>query len=129
MNKYKCKVCGKEENPNEYSHSNFDEFDTIMSKYMLKKHMCFNCAFWHTHLDMDRLHPERNPFVVDGVHYVGSYSTDKSAFKGCGGRLMHVQYNNSDVIHDWNNVWCQGQIPEHMKDDFSQYAATFIEDH
>ncbi len=111
-----CTLCGK---PVELDRYNLDEITAIMRE----KNLCFNCAFWHWQHNLDQNDPGRkgNFAVINGTHYVLDEHTDINWPKGFGGAEFKIRFNDGrEVICD--NLWSQGDIPEHLKNLFPDNA-------
>jgi hypothetical protein len=52
---------------------------------------------------------------VGGVHYHIGIDNPDSPFKGFGGGLFLVQFNDGRRVRT-NNMWCQGTIPSALRD-------------
>ena len=112
--KYICRVCGKE-SQNTYS----GDISLIMKEFGC----CFTCAFW---IWQHRLDQEGNRVwaIIDGKHYVLCPHTDANWPVGMGGQRFTILFNDGRVV-ECDNLWHQGQIPEHFRD-VMQDNARFI---
>lgn len=101
-----CKYCGSEFNSEEYVKCDIRSIMEI-------EHVCFTCGFWLEKLEQ---HNEHVFVTSDYVRNIGSIvdKTKVKGFLGCGGRDHFVKYN--DARYEWyNNVWCQGFLPEQLR--------------
>lgn len=107
-----CSFCeGKKENPN-----NFRE--GLIKNIMIEENCCFSCAFWKSKIKQWK--DDKNWVVIDGTSYHIQSSVPEGTFNknmnflGHGGSKFFIKRNDNTVIYS-NNVWCQGDIPEHFK--------------
>lgn len=117
MEETKCKLCGstKDMNP--------EEFNPNCPQYNLMKSdgICYSCAFWKIHAD--NYNPNVFIYEADGkLHrtttsrlYVNKYTN--LGFLGMGGNLLYIQMLETGEVFETNNLWYQGEIPEHFKDE------------
>lgn len=104
---YTCKLCGQEENILQYNSS--CKYLSIMAK----QHVCFQCAFW-----IDKIaNPPPNRMIIGGCHYTVHpfVRRPNNVLKGCGGKEFYIRKMDGTLIKS-NNVWFQGEIPEHFRD-------------
>ena len=106
----KCKVCGKEENPEHWT----------CRDSLIEKRLCFSCNFWQEKYEYDQLHPGKG-VVIDGTHYYIEDENSKSYFRGFGGAKFVIQFNNGEVV-ETTNLWCQGEIPAIWQEKFPDNA-------
>jgi hypothetical protein len=118
----KCTCCGKYENehainyddrvlmdPNDYNEGN-------IRSIMETSGVCYSCAFWMEKLS---LHDDRT-FIIAGTRWHDGGLLDKSKIPngfapvGCGGRVQYIETFDGRTIRT-NNLWCQGDVPEHFK--------------
>lgn len=107
MTVVKCKICGKEQEIDNYC----DEYKKELSDLQ----MCHKCAHWnmnHT-LDMDPHHrPPHTWAIINGKHYVLGPSNEKDNWmKGFGGAKFKIKFKDG-TIKETDNLWHQGDITE-----------------
>ena len=101
----KCTMCGKE-------HTN--HYDGEISDIMNERGVCFHCAFWIWQHSVDE-QGKRDFAIIDGHHYVLEPHTDIAWPVGMGGAEHRIRFNDGrEVVCD--NLWHQGEIPEHFRD-------------
>ena len=109
-----CKECGNEERgPTSWREGN-------IRSIMERDGVCFNCGLW---IEKIELH-DKHTYVINGTrwHDGGTLSTEeRQAFgaspgMGCGGRKQIIQLLDSDKVITTNNLWCQGDVPDHFKE-------------
>ena len=112
-----CKHCGCEMQP-QYSGPN------IKSQDYDNKDLCFDCAFWLSHIEHDK-NPEEYliPFRYKHTHYIADTNPAKknAHFKGFGGHNAKITFDDGRVI-ECDNVWCQEDIPELFWNDLPDNA-------
>lgn len=94
----RCKVCGKEENPNNYVNS--------WKEQLLHHKMCHSCNFWRNRLEEDSNLPPHTAVMIDGTHYI--IGPDDDYFRGFGGSKFQIKFNDGTRIVS-TNLWCQGK--------------------
>lgn len=102
MTKITCKICGKEQE--------LDEFDEKMRKVLVDNQMCFKCDHWRMNHEADIDPMERGPHkwaVIDGHHYVIS----NSDLRGFSGSKFKIKFNDGTIV-ETSNLWHQGDIRE-----------------
>ena len=109
----KCSICGRVDDPEEYT-------DSRIKEIMEEKKCCFNCAFWYTISDGDP--DEENPsipVVVNHTHW--SFPSHEPVHfqesHGWSYRIiptMHYILFEDGRIAETNQLWHQGDIPEHF---------------
>lgn len=104
-NKGFCKICNKE-----YQNHYAGEIALIMEG----RGVCFDCAFWIWQHSLD-LKGNRDFAIINGAHYVLCPHTDINWPVGSCGRKYRVRFFDGRVV-DCDNLWHQGQIPEHFRD-------------
>lgn len=106
-----CKICGEK----------FDtaQFETCgIRTIMENEHVCFHCGFW---IEKQNLYNENTLITEEMVRFQGSIvdkTENKSPFLGMGGSNMFFKMlsgPDKGKIRWYNNVWCQGDIPEYFK--------------
>lgn len=102
-----CRICGDTENSDHY----IPETKTALEN----KELCFSCLHWSEQhrLDQDE-RCEHKYAIINGTHYVLLPHTD-GYFKGYGGKKFHIRFNDGFET-TCDNLWCQGDIPEHWRD-------------
>lgn len=114
MEKVNCKLCGKPSDPQEYENSRIREI-------MEEQNVCFNCALWLWHHELDQNDPNRQGRVaiIDGTHWL--IGDGKGFVKGCCGTEQRIRFKDGrEVVTD--DLWCQGDIPEHFRHLFPDNA-------
>lgn len=106
----KCKICGKEENPDNY----------ICRDSLIKEQLCLYCHFWQERYNYDQSHSKEG-VVIDGIHYYIGDESSKSHSRGFGGAKFQIQFNDGEIVNT-TNLWCQGEIPPEWKDKFPNNA-------
>lgn len=101
-----CKLCNKQDNPENYV---VDEIRLIMET----RHVCFNCAFWLWQKALDDS-GQRRFAIANGQHYVLDKENTNAYFKGSGGHTYVFHFNDGTTV-SCSNVWHQGTIPEHLR--------------
>lgn len=100
----RCNECGVEDYIADYLSG---EEKTIMDE----ESVCFDCAFW---LNLYRNCSES--IIFDNCHYIdGGFSNDDSEFLGYAGDVFEIEMMDGKTIKT-NNLWHQGEIPEHFRD-------------
>ena len=105
-----CIICGNDSRNNNPDNFVLGPIRTIMER----DKVCFNCAFW---IEKIELHDD-STFVIHGTRYHDGGAVDKKTtrgFLGQGGRDVKIQRLDTDEIIETNNLWCQGDIPEHFR--------------
>lgn len=117
MEEKKCKICGstKDMNP--------EMFNKNCPQYVLMKNekICYSCAFWKNHANY--YGPNVFIYEADGkLHrtttsnlFVNRYTN--IGFLGMGGNSLYIQMLETGETFETNNLWYQGEIPEHFKDE------------
>lgn len=93
----KCEVCG-------------EDFE---SDSRLQKRFCDSeCSFWWVKIGV-----KDTPYVVraKGFHYIIAEENEFTTFKGCGGARFNINFKDGRKVTT-TNLWCQGPIPEFLKD-------------
>lgn len=110
-----CNECGVKDYSTNYLPG---QIKTIMDE----ESVCFSCAFW-----LDLYRNCSRPIIIDYEHYVDSgFSNGTSDFLGFAGRVFKIEMENGHQITT-NNLWRQGEIPEHFRDRFKNNSK-FIEE-
>ena len=79
---------------------------------IIQKKLCFSCLHWNKILD-DLSNPNR--FIIGGNAYC-HVEQKEGYFQGHGGRTFRIKRYDTNEVFVSNNLWCQGQIPIHLKD-------------
>jgi hypothetical protein len=103
-----CKICG--------SVVSVRYCEPIKSE-MTEKNICFFCHFWSGHAAKKN---NKNIARIDGHHYMISSDTDRG-FQGFGGRKFTIRFNDGREVVT-RNLWSQGDIPEHFKEQLPDNA-------
>ena len=99
--KIKCRICGSEEDLSKWINADVLEHNRL----------CQHCNHWHEQREMDiTVRGKHGYAIINGGHYVLCESTN-SRFKGFGGRLFRIQFNDGHIA-ECDNLWFQGYIPE-----------------
>lgn len=88
---------------------------------MFTRQACSTCAFWLKYVDRKY---DAAAVRVGHTHYVIGPEPSDQAYKvsnpfGCyghGGRRFVIQFLHDDRVVTSRNLWCQGDIPEHLWD-------------
>lgn len=102
---------------------------TEVRQQLIERNLCFNCNFWHDKLIKYESNDPR-VFVIEGVMYYRSNDEiDRGQFRGHGGRGFKIQkLDDEDEIIVTNNLWCNGDVPEHFKDKIKDNAKFITND-
>lgn len=90
---------------------------------MLAAGICFSCNFWTEYVQQ-----RDNPRIarIKGAHWCANpTSKEDSRFLGCGGRKFRIRWRDGRE-EETNNLWHQGTIPEHFRDELPDNA-DFVE--
>lgn len=112
-----CSCCGK---PVE-----LDEFDIRypLVQRMKQERVCFICSFWKDKIE----NPPANREIINGEHYVfHEWVLKKEHFLGFGGKPMYILKEDKTVKKS-NNVWHQGEIPLHFREQLPDTAKFITE--
>lgn len=109
---FMCKKCGEEST----HHLHLLDDPKEEGRIMRELGYCWNCAFWQP-----KVEAKNDPLVVrvDGTHFW--IHEGDTAFKGFGGHDFTIQFNDGRVV-ETSNLWCQGDIPEHFRNDLPDNA-------
>lgn len=95
-----CKECRKEI---EYCYLNKDT--------LAERSLCFNCNFW------TELFGTPNAIVMESHgkrnQYMAGPDTGRKSDKGFGGQYWKIKFNDGRIL-ETNDLWHQGEIPEHF---------------
>ena len=114
----RCKICGKYQSPEDYS--NKEELES--------NQLCFECNFWHQHIEKDKKREPHTWFIANGGHYIIEPDRDENyqGFVGFGGAEFKIKFNDGTLVVS-HNVWFQGEIPEAFRrNNFYRDNATII---
>ncbi len=96
----------------------------VSSPELVRDRLCFHCAHWM------RLFKERDNSCVivanDTIREHFMIGSGNSRFRGFGGRGFKIRFTNGQVVAT-NDLWFQGDIPEHFWDRFP-VNAEFVRD-
>lgn len=111
-----CRLCLKPSNPEGYIKNRIREI-------MEEKQFCFNCAFWIWQWELDtQSRPQHQVVITNGMHYIiGPESTMNGFMKGFGGAYFKIKFHDGTEV-ETTNLWCQGEIPNHLKHLFPDNA-------
>ena len=117
-----CTLCGGKHDPENYLQDRIREI-------MEEKHLCFRCANWLWQHELDRTKTARlgNVAIINGKHYVLNPSNGGNWPSGFGGARFKIRFNDGREVV-CNNLWHQGEIPEHLRHLFPDNAAFVKED-
>ena len=106
-----CKKCG----------ATFDSSQFIKSyaSIMEKQCLCAKCTFWYEHLVDDHNAAAHTRATINGEHYV--IGPEKAKLKGFNG-IQHVIRFNDGHITTTSNLWYNGEVPKHWKEQFPNNA-------
>lgn len=104
-----CKKCGAENYKTCYGGD--------IGKMMKKMGFCFNCAFWQEKVDN-----KRRFTIIDGSSYVLGNSSSDAKYRGMAGRTFTVRHFRSGTVKSYNDVWHQGTVPDHFRDELPDNA-------
>jgi hypothetical protein len=84
---------------------------------------CFTCYFW-----LEKVPFANDPCSVrsEGTHYWIGEEHEERAFRGFGRRTFIIQFHDGRKVVS-TNLWCQGDIPEHFREQLFDNA-DFIEE-
>lgn len=106
-----CKICGETFDTTQF-------LDCDIRTIMETEHVCFKCGFW---IEKQNLYDENTLITEEMIRFQGSIvdkPENKSPFLGYVGRdLFFEMLSGPDKgkVRWYNNVWCQGNIPEYFK--------------
>ena len=113
-NNIKCKVCGLEDRI--CDPENFVDGD---SRAMMEElNCCFKCAFWEIHARQWEAGDDGNTFFINGGRYKDGQRVDQKkvgGFMGFGGREFIIERFDTGERITSNNLWHQGDVPEHYR--------------
>ena len=97
---------------------NMNDYDPMMLKAMgmgMNTKMCSDCNFWITQFN--------HPYAVvswanDNKLWHYRLGSKDSSMKGFDGRLWQITNTVTGESVEWDNVWSQGTIPEHLHNMF-----------
>lgn len=93
-----CRICGKQFEGTHW----MKPYEDICSK------TCFDKNFWLeiiAELERDKYsHP-----IIDGHCYFVGQENDRGAFRGYGGALFYITFNDGHMIYS-TNLWSNGQV-------------------
>lgn len=102
---FTCCLCGETDDFSNY----------VLSEYfwfMRKHHVCFTCAVW-----MDKIqNPSVGQEIINGHYYIVHPFARRphNIVLGFGGHEFYIRRFDGTLIKS-NNVWHQGEIPEHFR--------------
>lgn len=105
METFICKECGKEETLRWIPERNAE---------LLANQECFSCNHF---LSILRRKDQSDCFRIKGTHYMAAPESKQmpKQFRGFGGRLFKIVPFDGRPAFLSDNVWCQGEIPEHLR--------------
>jgi hypothetical protein len=108
MSGYQCKWC--------HSSRFALRWNDKTLRSMASREACFQCNHW---LELLEPHPTMARVIVDGKHYM--YDTkmpfveNPVGFMGHGGTIFRIKFTLTGDEVKCNNLWTQGEIPEHFR--------------
>lgn len=97
-------------------------------KEIIKQGYCFYCASWMQTVEI--FYDKGKSIIINGEHYYdGGFINKKinGGFLGFGGRMFFIKMNEGKVLKT-NNLWNQGNVPEHFKDILKDNAEFITEE-
>ena len=83
--------------------------------------LSFTKEFWQSKMKPE-LRDSPRTARVDGVHYyIGDSNANTRAFRGFGGALFLVEFNDGRRVQT-TNMWCQGTIPKALRTELPDNA-------
>lgn len=89
--------------------------DDVNNK-MIENNACFSCNFWI------ELSEEKRPnafILMPEWDHMMMVDFDTGPFKGFGGAEWVLKFEDG-TIKRHNNIWHQGEVPEHMRERFAR---------
>lgn len=85
-----------------------------VKKVLIERNICHSCYHWSEQSQM----VGRKRIIVNGTKYAVADEAigSTSIFKGHGGRKFKIQIIETGEIIITDNLWCQGDIPNHFRD-------------
>lgn len=111
--KFKCNLCHREDDLDGYIVNN------AITQIMQERQVCFQCAFW-----MDKIaHPCEGTEIIGGHYYIvyPFVKRPENVLKGSYGKEFYIRKFDGTLLKS-NNVWYQGEIPEHFRDQYPNTA-------
>lgn len=108
----RCHECGKRETLH---------WNALTNHQLHKARLCFDCMFWIDKINADRA------VRVNHEHYMLGEEDATGYFRGFGGRSFRIYFFDGRVVES-NNLWCQGEIPEHFWDRLPDNARLIADD-
>lgn len=85
---------------------------------LITGNICFTCFFWqHYAKQKDSLKVAR----IKQIHYMIERDDPDAVFKGFGGAEFKIRFHDGREVVT-HNLWCQGEIPKHFKEELSDNA-------
>lgn len=104
----KCVICGKEIEKSSYCN------DILCSSE------CFSEHHWRGK-EEERIKENPRTARIEGSHYYIGDEEDKGGFRGYGGSLFIIKFDDGRIIKT-TNLWCQGTIPQHKRESLPNNA-------
>lgn len=114
-NDFTCTMCGKTDNLDKWCEGRTREI-------MEQKHLCFSCALWEEHIELDREERKDKFAVIDGHHFVLEPSAADPRFAGSCSATFKIRFNDGREVV-CKNLWHQGRVPERFRDRLPDNAA------
>lgn len=84
-------------------------------KIMNEQNVCFNCAFWI--IRSRRQDDLRSVITEGGAYWLSDETKSPDSWRGFSGRKFVIKFTDGRQITS-TNLWYNGNIPKHFKDDF-----------
>jgi hypothetical protein len=106
MDSITCKECGKEQNL---------VYSIEINSELVNREECHSCNHF---LSILRKRDQSDCFRINGIHYmaIAEQKQTTKAYRGFGGRLFKIIPLDGRPAFISDNVWCQGEIPSHLRD-------------
>ena len=98
-----CQHCGKDQ---------VLMYNADANAILVKHSECFTCNHF---LSLHRNTDQTRFFRIWGVHYSAHPGIFRGSMLGFGGRVFHIKPLDGRLPFKSNDVWCQGEIPEHLR--------------
>lgn len=100
-------------------------FNEPTKSRLIEQHICFSCDHWLQIIKNDAAQDKQRAVVTKGKHYyMGKNTTGPHRWSGFGGHEFNILFNDGREVK-CNNLWSQGEIPEHFRDRLPDNA-TFV---
>jgi len=85
---------------------------------LIEKNICFSCDFWSEKMSIKDLEKVAR---INGSHYMIERDDSTAYFRGYSGAEFKIRFNDGREVIT-HNLWFQGDIPEHFRDDLPDNA-------